>query len=546
MIGRSKQWRIVVIAAAAAVLLVIVVLMSRADPDEENIFTEDLQQELDPLPNEGGEQALDPAPSEELEDGLDSTPKEGIQGDGGAKLTEDIPLDVESGTIVTPVGAARWVHLSGDSSSVPAGEAIRWPSGFAMFEPPDGRGQGSQFTLLNPARLWVSSDGIDWQLDERIPVPPDAENAQLSFDNEAGYWLVTSSPLRLWHSISGHAWDEYDPSGLVMPIPAGFDLLAGTRFWPVVAEGDIALFTARVVGGFPWADYVPGFTTTNPCVERFREVEPGVFQMVGDVEDGQCPTEPPLLRFEETESGLRVFDHFASAEVGFVDGADLTHIAQIAETDELVAHQVFVIEDGRVSAAAVPWPYTTQVTFYGAQGWIYAYLEPRNGPIQVWRSIDALFWDSVDPPEFVSELGQDVGVHFSAIPGGPLVAETSVGEWETTDGSIWTPAPGELPDAPPPRPGWPAGTWPVRLASGWFANDGSMGGSTDGDDWWIYLGERWFSLEDVGISGHPQVSGGGVRSTAVGNTTIFYNADRNLFGETRNMWILSNEPDLTP
>ncbi len=44
----------------------------------------------------------------------------------------------------------------------------------------------------------------------------------------------------------------------------------------------------------------------------------------------EIPSEPPLLRFEETETGLRVFDQATGDELGFVDGAGLTHIARIA------------------------------------------------------------------------------------------------------------------------------------------------------------------------------------------------------------------------
>ena len=70
----------------------------------------------------------------------------------------------------------------------------------------------------------------------------------------------------------------------------------------------------------------------------------------------EIPSEPPLLRFEETETGLRVFDQATGDELGFVDGAGLTHIARIAQTDELWGLRVFVIEDGQVTPAEVPWP----------------------------------------------------------------------------------------------------------------------------------------------------------------------------------------------
>ncbi|MGI9624121.1 MAG: hypothetical protein ACR2PK_14900 [Acidimicrobiales bacterium] len=100
------------------------------------------------------------------------------------------------------------------------------------------------------------------------------------------------------------------------------------------------------------------------------------------------------------------------------------------------------------------------------------------------------------------------------------------------------PSPGQLPDAPE----W-GGATPVRLASGWFANDGSQGGHVDGDGWWIYLGDQWFSLDEIGIEGDPDGGGGGVESTAVGHTTIFYANNHNVIGNARNMWILSTEPE---
>jgi len=64
----------------------------------------------------------------------------------------------------------------------------------------------------------------------------------------------------------------------------------------------------------------------------------------------------PICASQETETGRRVFDQATGDELGFVDGAGLTHIARIAQTDELWGQRVFVIEDGQVTPAEVPWP----------------------------------------------------------------------------------------------------------------------------------------------------------------------------------------------
>jgi hypothetical protein len=441
---------------------------------------------------------------------------------------------------------------------LPAGQAIPWPSGFAIFEPPDTR-RDSTFgpvEIHNPARLWLSADGIDWKV-EPIPVPSDTESAKLSHNN-GEYWLASSAPLRLWHSTNGETWDEYDLSALEEPVPAGFDEGSET-VGPVVAAPEVALFSARFVGGFPWANYVTGFSNTrSPCVERFRELQPGVFEMRGDSDDSPCPNEPPVLRFEESETGLRVFDNLTGDELDGIVGADLTHIAGIVAGDELYEQRFFVIRDGHVAPAEVPWPARgNTATLFGADGWIYAYIRIRPGSedpqgevsegaqAEVWRSDDARSWTNLGPPAFLTELEPGIEVFFTTVSGGPLIAGAGgdTRAWETSDGVTWTAAPGGLPDAPPPVAGRPGGTSPHRLASGWFANDGSRGGSVDGDGWWMYLGDEWFSLSDLGIEGSPEWGGGGVGSTSIGSTTIFYTADRNLFGGVRNMWIMSNEPD---
>lgn len=130
-------------------------------------------------------------------------------------LIEDIPADAQWGTLDTPIGPAHWVHLT---NAVPGlvwgGEALAWPAGFAIFQPPtytylDNREE------IQPAKLWVSPDGIGWQV-EPLPIDPAAVEASLTFDGGA-YWLTSIDPNGLWRSTDGATWQEQDPSSLAPP-----------------------------------------------------------------------------------------------------------------------------------------------------------------------------------------------------------------------------------------------------------------------------------------------------------------------------------------
>ena len=105
------------------------------------------------------------------------------------------------------------------------------------------------------------------------------------------------------------------------------------------------------------------------------------------------------------------------------------------------------------------------------------------------------------------------------------MARSRVAAWETTHGINWTRTP--APD------GRPESTFLLLLESGWFANNGSQGSSSDGDVWWMHVGDTWVSLADLGIEQHCA----GARPTSVDNTTTFF------FGRgCPDWWILSLNP----
>ncbi len=414
---RPRPW-LVAAAAAAAVLILIggIGLLTRNGTDTEESPVVDQVE-----------------PDESLE-----TPR----------LTENIPPGLESGILDTSVGDARWVRLTGDVSSLPRGEALRWPTGFAIFEGPRLLVEGG---VRHPARLWVSPNGVEWRV-EPIPAPDDAEDVSLTLvDGE--YWLLSVSPNRLWRSSDGATWDEYDLSALAPPGPAGFNMRIEGHTPPVKA-GDLTVLKIQYVGLFP----AEAFGIPRQCTERPLRLDLGVYQMTGDEE---CPQGGPVLRFIETETGLQVLDNVTGEVLGEILEADLTHIETMAETDELRVESLFIIGDGEVTQAEKPWPRIS---------------------------------------------GSDDGAEFGVVP-----------------------------------PGRPDDTHPVRLESGWFATDGSIGGPSDGDVWWMHVDGTWISLVDLGME-HPE-PGCIVSATAIETTTFFFGGDCFPWdSDARNVWILSLEP----
>lgn len=184
----------------------------------------------------------------------------------------------------------------------------------------------------------------------------------------------------------------------------------------------------------------------------------------------------------------------------------------------------------------VPWEdIVTSVTLFGTADWFYAYVEGYSGgqdgswSMTVWRSSDGRSWTSVEPPSFLN--GADDNTSFSVLSG-VLVARNSnlpAVAWETSDGITWTP----VPEGRPPL------TNPVRLESGWFANDGSRGGPDDGDAWWMHVDGEWVSLTELGME-HFE-SGCVVGTTAIKATTFFLGGD--CFPTTDpDLWVL-HPPD---
>ena len=146
------------------------------------------------------------------------------------ELPTKIPKRFDSGTLDTPLGKARWVHLSGDGEALPeAITPIAVPGGYVSLD----RG-GSSFgpcraghVCETRATLWFSPDLFKWT---QRPLPNDAETGQL-IRAGGNYWLLMSADrlsedgsfddATLWRSTDALEWDPVDFGSIAPDGPGG-------------------------------------------------------------------------------------------------------------------------------------------------------------------------------------------------------------------------------------------------------------------------------------------------------------------------------------
>jgi len=146
---------------------------------------------------------------------LEPVPFDSVQWPG---LTEDIPEGVESGLLTTPIGAARWVHLTSSEYTLPGvGDLMIDQNGFAISVTRFGE--------------WHSDDGIEWRQEESsfdtevlgIDVGG-AESTWIPYVDASAslVWAINEDPLEIWtfdYANSG----PVVLSGLVPPESDGFN-----------------------------------------------------------------------------------------------------------------------------------------------------------------------------------------------------------------------------------------------------------------------------------------------------------------------------------
>jgi hypothetical protein len=492
-------------AAAAALVLVLVgglgLLAQRNDPPDDAPVVDQVETETPPV--------IDP-PATTLPPVVEPVAPEEPTADPDTEtntqdLLRDLSPGTESGTLVTPIGRAEWVHLTGDGTTLPFyGDVVEWPSGFAIFQPNTPNGDRSN------TRLWVSPNGIEWHI-EPLPIPSDVWDASLTLVDDV-YWLVSSGPASLWRSADGLDWEEYDLSE-VMPGAVGLNWEMDHT--PPVTAGDMTLVYASFSSNFPYAEYAPNLTADGRTCDHVRLANLGrdVFQVVEDFGEGpDCPVQP-VLRMIEADTGLQVVDNNTEEELGEILGATLNDLAHV--TEETMVDRLLIVSDGDVTSVEVPWRPTGIVTLFSSGEAVYAYVDDAAN---VWQTDDGRTWTELGPLSLVEATELTGYTRFTATSDDRLVAwnaDLPNAAWETTDGMNWRTV-----DLPP----LPEGV-PVLLDSGWFANANQLGSFDDGDRWWLKAGDTWVTLTDLGIAGQRPVFATGIDTT----TFFFRNSGRDLW-----------------
>jgi hypothetical protein len=428
-----------------------------------------------------------------------------------------IPDGIDSGTLDTPVGQVRWVHLRGDATTLPTG---LWT---LVVDPSGGYVVVDQSSTEG---LWRSPDLITWTPE---PVPGEANPRELALD-DGTYWLNAGGPASdsLWRSPDTRAWHEVDLDRLIPPGPDGYAwrLDLGT---PLTANGvSIVELTYRV-------DDSPASLGLPEDVLywiELTEVRPGVYE----ARSGWRSELEATLRFEDTGNGLRVIDDEDGTELAVLDGVSMEFIERWASDDEIpaVRRLAIVDEDGLVDLDLDP-PYAMEEArgpylSVDDSGFLVRSVTP-DGLLHVHRSEAGTDWIETDI------VGDDPGEPtdiqgFFDSDHGSLVVDVGEARWVSTDEMTWEPWSEE---------GEGGG---IPIASGWIslpghddpaANDGSVQDTM----WYRPRGGTRIPIDASELEVRSLMVDGSAGAGPLSPNTIFSSQSQDEGAQLREIWIFT-------
>jgi len=299
------------------------------------------------------------------------------------ELPAEIPAGIDSGTLDTPLGQARWVHLRGDETTLPPGyePLVSTSDGYVALE-----------WDSTPPTLWRSSDLLTWAPE---PLGVEADYGELA---EAGgtYWLNTHEPTALWRSQDAKAWEQVDLDRLAPPAVADGSNWRSFADLPLEHDGVVIVPLLHNLGNFD--DGVRGL---------------GILVGAGlaDVElpDGMSHAVDPA---------------FAVDDAGFVSyniGSDgLVHVHRSDDGRDWI--ETDVIGDDAGEPTDITSVYTSGGSVIldttGEHWWT-----PRD----IWTTTDGVVWERVQPPTNGFE-----GESFAS----GWISGTQGDDWDITEG-LW-------------------------------------------------------------------------------------------------------------
>jgi len=413
------------------------------------------------------------------------------------RLPDVLPDDVRSGTLDTPLGPARWVHLQ-----------VGWggrPWGPRPLPAPDG------FLLLDDdgPTLWRSPDLIEWTLEPRT-IEATYQGLVLA---DGTYWLNTSDPDGLWRSKDTVTWQQIDLSELVLPFPER--LVRGPDLGDPVSSAGVTIVSFR------FESDVTGLDLGLPDLDQmdwrlFASAEPGVYEATRTKVTRKMEVHA-RLRFEETDTGLRVIDADDGTELAELDGVGLEFIEDFAAGGHPGVSGYAIVEGDGLVPVDGPWPpgqlpglLDQDHRVFGTEsGFVVFRYAPDSDLVQVWHSGDGVTWAKTEP------LGDDPGeptrLYDMRLDGQNEELEAVGGgsAWLSSDGVIWRES------GRPPREG------AVRMGSGWLSlSKDELSFKRDDDDGWATTDVTELDI-DIGMAlGEDGIVGSGVDVYAISPDTI--------------------------
>jgi hypothetical protein len=435
-----------------------------------------------------------------------------------------IPDDIPNGVIDTPLGQARWAHLTGDPESLPAlDEPLPGPNGLLWLDrvriPCDG---SSEQECPFRYRLWASADAISERSERSLPI--ESEGAELT-PLDGTWWLTTNGPTSLWRSTDAERWEQVDLGALITPgtaelewevslgVPASS---GGTTVVPVTYQARDA---GRLLGYPDAGEFDPG-----DFIRPERDAS-GSFRVI-DADFGDLGE----VRIEETAYGLS-FTDIAGNTVATLEGVDMDFIDDWSASGALVEHQVGRVEDGKVTPATLPGErlfdeWRQGPTVFGTSDGFHAYHATADGTVRTWRSDDGSTWEELDPlgaaegePQATSvERGEHLGSGYTSV-----IVGDSERSWESTDGITWQPIPVLSEDTI------------RRVGDGWLVGRGG--------DWRASVdGTTWLSAPELdAVTSKRELAGAGSsRWVVIGDTLLWAVLDEE-GARPRDLWIVEFE-----
>ena len=437
---------------------------------------------------------------------------------------------VDHGMIDTPIGRARWVHVTGDAKSL--------PDPLVPILAPDGTlvwfgGGGPSVACYNDPKsatcadppspgLWVSKDALAPREARRLPIDVPDANLWLSGGT---FWFTSSDPQTVWSSPDLETWQQTDLSGLRSPGPASIDWRMTISPSESVGGSAVASveYTAADPGsllGYPGRQVGLAQSGGGYVAREYRRMGDG------------GPKDLGAITVRKTTDGIR-FMAGDGREVGRVAGVGLEFVDTWVRQGGLTYRQLAVLDGKRWSPVDLPvapladWPNLVKV----GDAMLAFVVEPDQR-VRAWRTVDGRTWTGGDV--LVASDGTPMrssGVTYRDGENGRVLivfgGDDSSG-WQSTDGEHWTPASfisGEILGA--------------RIAQGWF----QTGDQTADGSWQVSSdGSTWKSVPALhAVIDKTQPLGGGGSSTSVVGNTVFFSVDEAEAPFSRDVWMIEFE-----